>query len=161
MDVQSNDTRQYVLFKLGEEEYGVPIELVSSIIRWEPATPVPHAPAAVDGVINLRGRVIPVVNLKRRLLGVPFEPTPVSRIVVVEGEGGVVGLAVDAASEVSTIEVDEIRPTPETALTPETAEAFEGVAGHKGRLVILLNLDRALPRSEYGSVTAQEVEGDA
>ncbi len=158
---EANDrTGQYVLFRLGDEQYGLPIEVVSSIIRWEQATPVPHAPAAVEGVINLRGRVIPVVNLKRRLLDAPFEAGPTARIVVAEGEGGPVGLAVDAANEVATIDLAEVKPAPETALSRETVEAFEGVANHGGRLVILLNLDRALPRSEYGDVTAQEVETD-
>ena len=156
----ANDTGQYVLFRLGNEEYGLPIELVSSIIRYEPATPVPHAPPSVEGVINLRGRVIPVVNLKRRLLDAPYEPTVVSRIVVAEGEGGSVGLAVDAANEVAFIAAEDVKPPPETALTPETAEAFAGVAEHNGKLVILLNLDRALPRTEYGTVTQQEVETD-
>lgn len=153
-------TGQYVIFRLGEEEYGLPIEQVSSIIRYEPATPVPHAPRSVDGVINLRGRIIPVVNLKRKLLDQEFEPTGVSRIVVAEGEAGMVGLVVDAANEVATIDLGEVRPTPEMALSAETMEAFEGVANHGARLVILLNLDRALPSSEYARVAAQEVDSD-
>lgn len=153
-------TGQYVIFRLGEEEYGLPIEQVSSIIRYEPATPVPRAPRSVDGVINLRGRIIPVVNLKRKLLDQEFEPTGVSRIVVAEGEAGMVGLVVDAANEVATIDLGEVRPTPETALSAETMEAFEGVATHGARLVILLNLDRALPSSEYARVAAQEVDSD-
>jgi purine-binding chemotaxis protein CheW len=158
--VSDQETKQYVLFRLGDEEYGLPIEQVSSIIRFEEATPVPRSPAAVDGVINLRGRVIPVVNLKRRLLDRPFEPTGTSRIVVAEGEGGQVGLLVDAASEVASIPVAEIMPPPETALSVEMAEAFDGVANHGGRLVILLHLDRALPRSDYGQAAPQEVESD-
>jgi purine-binding chemotaxis protein CheW len=153
-------TGQYVIFRLGEEEYGLPIEQVSSIIRYEPATPVPRAPRSVDGVINLRGRIIPVVNLKRKLLDQEFEPTGVSRIVVAEGEAGMVGLVVDAANEVATIDLSEVRPTPETALSAETREAFEGVANHGAKLVILLNLDRALPSSEYERVAAQEVDSD-
>jgi purine-binding chemotaxis protein CheW len=153
-------TGQYVIFRLGEEEYGLPIEQVSSIIRYEPATPVPRAPRSVDGVINLRGRIIPVVNLKRKLLDQEFEPTGVSRIVVAEGEAGMVGLVVDAANEVATIDLGEVRPTPETALSAETMEAFEGVANHGARLVILLNLDRALPSSEYARVAVQEVDSD-
>lgn len=153
-------TGQYVLFRLGGEEYGLPIEQVSSIIRYEPVTPVPHAPSSVEGVINLRGHVIPVVNLKRKLLGAEFEPSVTSRIVVAEGEAGMVGLVVDAANEVATVSLADVRPTPETALTAETADAFEGVASHAGRLVILLNLDRALPSSEYGRVAVQEVETD-
>lgn len=157
---EATETGQYVLFRLGEEEYGLPIDRVSSIIRYEPATPVPHAPEAIDGVINLRGHVIPVVNLKRRLLAQSFEPSSTARIVVAEGDQGMVGLVVDSASEVTTISLEDVRPAPETALTPETAEAFEGVASHGGRLVILLNLDRALPSSEYSHLAAQEVDED-
>ncbi|HEY3316930.1 MAG TPA: chemotaxis protein CheW [Coriobacteriia bacterium] len=157
---ETNDrTSQYVLFRLGEEVYGLPIEQVSSIIRFELATPVPHAPESVDGVINLRGHVIPVVNLKRRLLGQEFEPSATSRIVVAEGEAGMVGLAVDAANEVATIALDEISPAPDGTLSAETAEAFEGVARREGHLVILLNLDKALPCSDYERVS-EEVEPD-
>ncbi|HEX9093398.1 MAG TPA: chemotaxis protein CheW [Coriobacteriia bacterium] len=154
-----SDSQQYVLFRLGPEEYGLPIAKVSSIIRYEPATPVPRAPASIDGVINLRGRVIPIVNLSQRLFGTDFEPTSTSRIVVAEGEGGPVGLAVDGASEVATIAPDEIMPPPETVLTTETAEAFQGVARYGERLVILLDLDKALPRAEYETQAAAETSG--
>lgn len=153
-------SRQYVLFRLGTEEYGLPIDRVSSIIRYERPTPVPHAPAVVDGVINLRGQVIPVVNLGRKLFGKEFEASSASRIVVAEGEIGQVGLAVDAASEVATIPLEDVRPTPETALAPETAEAFDGVANREDKLIILLNLDKAVPRSEYGAVAGGEGAGD-
>lgn len=159
MGEDSGRMGRYVLFRLGEEEYGLPIEQVSSIIRFEPATPVPHAPESVDGVINLRGQVIPVINLKQRLLGRPFEASATSRIVVAEGESGMVGLAVDAANEVATISPDDMRPAPEGTLSAETVEAFEGVASHEGHLVILLNLDKALPGSDYEHVSA-EVEPD-
>jgi purine-binding chemotaxis protein CheW len=156
-----SDTRQYVLFRIGAEEYGLPIAKVSSIIRYEPATPVPRAPEAIEGVINLRGRVVPVVNLGKRLFGTTFEPTPRSRIVVAEADGGPVGLAVDAASEVATVDADAVMAPPETALTSETAEAFEGVVHYDGRLIILLDLDRALPRVEFegGTADTQDEEG--
>jgi purine-binding chemotaxis protein CheW len=154
------DTRQYVLFRLGPEDYGLPIAKVSSIIRFEPATPVPRAPQSVDGVINLRGRVIPVVNLSQKLFGTEFHPTASSRIVVAEGEAGLVGLAVDAASEVVTIDGAEILPPPETVLTTETAEAFEGVAKCGDRLIILLDLDKALPRTDYETGAAAEATED-
>jgi purine-binding chemotaxis protein CheW len=154
------DTRQYVLFRLGPEDYGLPIAKVSSIIRFEPATPVPRAPHSVDGVINLRGRVIPVVNLSQKLFGTEFNPTPTSRIVVAEGEAGLVGLAVDSASEVVTIDGSEILPPPETVLTTETAEAFEGVAKCGERLIILLDLDKALPRTDYETPTTSDATED-
>ena len=108
-------------------------------------------------MINWRGRVIPVVNLARKLFDADFHPTASSRIIVAEGEAGLVGLAVDAASEVVSIALVDILEPPETALTAETAEAFEGVARHAERLIILLNLDKALPRSDYESPTAGEI----
>jgi len=155
------DLRQYVLFRIGAEEYGLPIEKVSSIIRYEPSTRVPRAPVSVEGVINLRGRVIPVVNLGKRLFDSEFTPSPHARIVVAEGEGGSVGLVVDAASEVATVEGDAVMPPPATALSSETSEAFEGVVHYQGRLVILLDLDAAIPREDYeaAAVEAPEREG--
>jgi purine-binding chemotaxis protein CheW len=156
----SATTRQYVLFRISAEEYGLPIEKVSSNIRYEPSTRVPRAPASVEGVINLRGRVIPVVNLGKRLFDSEFAPSPHSRIVVAEGEGGSVGLAVDAANEVATVDVGEVMPPPQTALSTETAEAFEGVVHYQGRLVILLDLDRALPRTEYEGASSEAGEGE-
>jgi len=155
------DLRQYVLFRIGAEEYGLPIEKVSSIIRYEPSTRVPRAPVSVEGVINLRGRVIPVVNLGKRLFDSEFTPSPHARIVVAEGEGGSVGLVVDAAAEVATVEGDAVMPPPQTALSSDTSEAFEGVVHYQGRLVILLDLDAAIPRAEYtvAAVEASEREG--
>ena len=157
----ADDTRQFVLFRIGPEEYGLPIDKVSSIIRYEQPTPVPRAPGIVEGVINLRGQVIPVVNLARRLFDREFLPGASSRIVVAEGAAGSVGLAVDAASEVATILLADILPPPETALSSEIAEAFEGVAQHGDHLVILLDLDKALPRGEYDSGASSGLtEGD-
>ncbi|MDO8964505.1 MAG: chemotaxis protein CheW [Coriobacteriia bacterium] len=156
----TSGTRQYVLFRVGAESYGLPIGSVSGVIRWEAATPVPRAPAAVEGVINLRGRVIPVVNLAKRLLGTALTPSSHSRIVVAESEAGAVGLAVDAALEVASINIDDIMPPPQTALSSETAEAFQGVVHHGDRLVILLDLDRALPRAEYEGAQAEQPEGE-
>ncbi|MFA5843815.1 MAG: chemotaxis protein CheW [Coriobacteriia bacterium] len=148
--------RQFVIFRLSAEHYGLPIEKVRSIIRYEESTPVPRAPAFVEGVINLRGKVIPVVDLGSRLLGTTGERDSASRIIVAEGEAGTVGLSVDATLEVATIPAADIRPAPETALVAETADAFEGVADTNGRLIIILNLDKALPRSDYVGIAAQE-----
>ncbi|MDO9557287.1 MAG: chemotaxis protein CheW [Coriobacteriia bacterium] len=159
-NVVTAESRQYVLFHLGTEEYGLPIERVQSIICYEQPTPVPHAPSGVEGVINLRGKVIPVIDLSMRLLGVPFTGASTSRIVVAEGDSGLVGLAVDSASEVVSISMSEIRPAPEAALSADTAEAFEGVANYGDRLIILLQADKVLPRQEFVASTVQEGEAD-
>ncbi len=150
----SNDVRgsAFVLFRLGDEEYGVSIERVRSIIRYEEPTPVPRAPEAVKGVVNLRGKVVPVLDLMHRLRLGTFVPGPTARIVVAEGAGGMLGLAVDAASEVITIPDDALKPAPEGAVTQESAAMLAGVAELDGRLVILLELDAAVPGSEYAHV---------
>ena len=163
----SEDTRQYVLFRLGPEEYGLPVSTVSSIIRYEQPTPVPQAPPQVDGVINVRGRVIPVVNLLRALSGRDEPISAMSRIVITEGDAGTVGVVVDSANEVATIPLSTIVPAPESVLSAVTAEAFEGVADVGGRLVILVRLDTILPRVAFshsshavGPASAAAAAGD-
>lgn len=148
----------FVIFKVGDEEYGLPVSAVNSIIRFEEPTPVPRSPSAVLGVVNLRGRVIPVVDLLRRFKGCAFEPGPASRIVVAEGAVGAVGLAVDAASEVTRIDEETMTPVPDGVLAAETARAFKGVFERSGSLVIILDLDEAVPRSEYASAVTSETE---
>jgi len=141
--------RPYVIFRLGAEEYGIGIVRVSGIIRYETATPVPKAPDSVLGVINLRGRVIPIVDLCERLGRGRLVPSAHSRIIVVDAEAGSVGLAVDEASEVVAIPVDSIGPAPDAAVSSQSAEMIEGVADRAGRLVILLDLDKTIPRESY------------
>jgi len=140
---------QYVLFRAGSEEFGLPISRVSSIIRFETVTPVPRAPGGVLGVIDLRGRVIPIVDLGRKLFGTRFEPLSRSRIIVAEGTDGPVGLAVDGASEVATFAPDDLMPAPAGAVAPDISDAFEAVVHLGTRLIILLDLDRILPKAEY------------
>lgn len=158
-ELVTTEQRQYVLFRLRAEEYGLPIRRVQSIIRYEEPTPVPRAPHGVEGVINLRGQVIPLVDLGLILLGDPIEPTQASRIVVVESALGSVGLAVDVVFEVASISVGEIRPAPAAALGAETSEAFEGVVHHGDRLVILLDSDKALPRPGFMSAGVAQEDG--
>lgn len=154
------ESRQFVLFHLGDKEYGLPILCVQSVIRYEKPTPVPLAPSGVEGVINLRGQVIPIVDISMRLFAREFEPELRSRIVVAEGESGLVGLAVDSASEVVSILVSDIRPAPKEALSTEAVEAFEGVANFKDRLIFLLDLAKALPRPEFMTPRAEKGNGD-
>ncbi len=150
----------YVLFRLGDEEYGIGIEKVRSIIRYEEPTVVPRAPASIQGVVNLRGKVIPVLDLTKRMQLGEFAPGPAARIVVAEGSGGMVGLAVDAASEVVTIPEEDIKPAPEGAVTADTEAMFAGVAEVGEKLVILLELDAAVPDSEYAQVGSDRVAGE-
>lgn len=151
-DVVSAEASQYVLFRLGDEHYGLNIKRVQSIIRFEKPTPVPRAPAGVEGVFNLRGQVIPLVDLGKVLLGREISPTPASRVIVAESALGSLGLAVDMVCEVATVDSADVRPAPTAALGTEMNEAFEGVVSHDERLVILLDIDKALPRPVYTAV---------
>src|SRR5438067_10891301 len=141
------DERQLVVFQLGAELYGVEISRVHEIIRLQAVTRVPRTPPFVEGIINLRGKVIPVVDLRRRF-GLPTaEHTRASRIVVVEIGDQVVGLIVDAVSEVLRIAGATVEPPSPIVAGPES-EYLHGIAKLPERLVMLLDLDRVLAREE-------------
>jgi purine-binding chemotaxis protein CheW len=144
---QSGDEQQLVVFQLAAEFYGVEISRVHEIIRLQSVTRVPRAPAFVEGVINLRGKVIPVVDLRRRF-GLPTaEHTRASRIVVVEIGDQVVGVVVDGVSEVLRVNGATVEP-PSPVVAGIDSEYIHGIAKLPERLVILLDLDRVLAREE-------------
>jgi len=141
------EERQLVVFRLGAELYGVDIARVHEIIRLQSITRVPRAPSFVEGVINLRGKVIPVVDLRRRF-GLPTgEHTRATRIVVVEIGDQVVGIIVDSVSEVLRVSAATVEP-PSPVVAGVDSEYLHGIAKLPERLVILLDLDRVLARDE-------------
>jgi purine-binding chemotaxis protein CheW len=143
----NGDERQLVVFQLGAELYGVEISRVHEIIRLQSVTKVPRSPAFVEGVINLRGKVIPVVDLRRRF-GLPTaDHTRASRIVVVELGDQVVGIVVDGVSEVLRVNTATVEP-PSPVVAGIDSEYLHGIAKLTDRLVILLDLDRILAREE-------------
>lgn len=133
---------QLVTFKLGDEEYGIDILKVQEINRMTEITTMPKAPFSVEGVINLRGKVIPVVNLRKKFGLDIKEVDAQSRIIVVD-IGSTVGLIVDSVSEVLRISSDTIEPPP-----PITggigSEYIRGIGKLEDRLIILLDIDKLL-----------------
>ena len=140
---------QLVSFSIGEEEFGVDILKVQEINRMLDVTRVPNAPEYVDGVINLRGKVIPIINLRRRFGMQRKERDKNTRIVVVELAAQVVGFEVDAVREVLRISANVTEPPPSLAGS-EKADFITAVGKLEDRLLILLDLERVL------SKTAQE-----
>jgi purine-binding chemotaxis protein CheW len=132
-----------VTFLLEREAYGVPVHRVREVIRVGEMTRVPQAPEHVRGVTNLRGRILPVVELRSRLGLTPAVVTPKSRIVVTEAHGRILGLLVDAVLQVTRIPADTVQPPPEDIMTPQ-ADWLAGVARRPDRLLILLELDAIL-----------------
>ena len=136
-------TEHLATFFLSREEYGVDVRLVQEIIRVSEITPVPRAPASIKGVINLRGRVIPVIDLKNKLGLGDVDLGRRARIVVVKLRERLVGLLVDAASQVLKVPVSSIDPAPE-AVVEIDAEYIRGVAKLPDRLIILMDLQKIL-----------------
>ncbi len=135
--------QQLVLFDLASEHYAIDSMNVREIIRMQAITRIPGAPASVEGVINLRGKVTPVMDLRKRLGLEVGQESKETRIVVVEIEGQDVGLIVDGVSEVLRIPVSVIEPT-STIVSVEEADYILGVAKLETRLVILLDIGRLL-----------------
>ena len=144
---------QIVVFALGDERYGLEIAAVYEIIRPQPITAVPQAPPSVEGVINLRGRIIPVVDLRDRFGMTEGDLTKASRIVVCEAAGTRVGLVVDGVSEVLMIAADAIEPTPEVAAGVDAAY-LRGIAKLGERLIILLDLNGLFGEADADALAA-------
>ncbi len=138
---------QLVSFKLGKEEFGVDILAIQEIIRMLEITRVPNSPEFIEGVINLRGKVIPVVNLRKRLNMPAKEYDKSTRIIVVELGAKIVGFIVDSVSEVLRIPVDALEPPPQMLGNIE-GEYITAVGKLKDGLLILLDLTKILSPGE-------------
>lgn len=142
---------KYLTFTLADEEYGIGILKVKEIIGMMAITTVPQTPEFVKGVINLRGKVIPVIDLRLRFGMEKNEYNERTCIVVVEIEGEtstiMIGIVVDTVSEVLNIKEDDIEDTP-TFGTSLNTDYILGMAKTEGRVKILLDIDRVLNRSE-------------
>lgn len=138
---------QFVIFRLGRETYGLDISTVLEIITMQTITEVPGTDEYIEGIINLRGRVIPVLNLHKKFDLVGDELTRAARIVVVEVNGCNIGMLVDEVSEVIRITKDSIEK-PSNILAGINEEYLAGVAKLNGKLVIILDLSKVLEREE-------------
>jgi purine-binding chemotaxis protein CheW len=143
---------KYLTFFLADEEYGVEILKVHEIIAMLPITRVPRTPSYVRGVINLRGKVIPIIDLRER-----FRMSPAGAgeqcIIVVQVHAIQLGVVVDKVSEVLSITDGEIEPTPSFGVEVST-EYLLGLAKGEGRVRLLLDIDRVLTASDVDSVAA-------
>ena len=155
-----SETMQVVSFKLASEEYGVDIAQVQEINRMVAVTHVPRAPQFMEGVINLRGQLIPIIDLRTRF-GMPrAEHTKNTRIVVTEIGAKRVGMVVDSVSEVLRLPVDQVEPAPDM-ITGADTEYIRGVGKIEDRLIILLDLARIISGAEKRELEASSPEAAA
>lgn len=160
-EIESGDVLQLVTFRLGNEEFSVDILKVQEIIRLLDLTRVPKAPEFIEGVINLRGKVIPVMDLRKRFSMPEAEDTSEARIIVVELKDTTVGFRVDGVSEVLRLPADTVEPPPTMVCGLET-EYIKGVGKLDDRLIILLDVEKVLTEQEHTSLEEHaSLEGSA
>lgn len=133
----------WVTFSLNDETFALPVEPVRQVVRVANITRVPHAPRPIRGVTNLRGRVIPVIDLRMRVGLEPSEIGRQSRVVAVASRGRLLGLLVDAVHQVVHIDLNKVQPPPEDVMTIES-DYILGVYHQEESLILLLDVDRAL-----------------
>jgi purine-binding chemotaxis protein CheW len=143
-------------FKVGRETYGVPITSLHEIVRVPEVTAVPDAPAYMEGVINLRGKIVSVLDLRKRLGEPAIEPTRSNRILVVEHKGKLSGLIVDSASEVLKIPAADVEPSPTESLSGGL-NCVTGLGKYQGRLIVMLDMAKLL---EYSLVRRESTDSE-
>lgn len=149
---QDDELIQLVTFNIGVEEFGVDILKVQEIIRTMEITKVPRAQDFVEGVINLRGKVIPIIDLRRRFGMSSKEYNKDTRIVVIEINGMIVGFVVDSVSEVLRIPAGTVEPPPPVVAGLDS-DYISGVGKLHDRLLILLDLDKLLSSADLEAIT--------
>ncbi|MGO9740579.1 MAG: chemotaxis protein CheW [Roseiarcus sp.] len=136
----NSGAREYITFRIGSQYFCVDIMSVREIRGWTPATALPHAPAYVRGVINLRGSVLPIVDLAERL-GFPQTDASARQVIIVVQIGAqIIGLLVDAVSDILTLTTENIQPTPDVA--SDFVKSFvRGILAFDGRMIGVIELD--------------------
>lgn len=163
VEFESDETDQFLTFIVAGEEYGVDILCVQEIRGWESATPIPNAPAHIKGVINLRGTIVPIIDLRQCFGMESIEYTPITVVIVLkvstdQGER-VMGIVVDAVSDVYSLAEKDMRTAPDIGNSLNT-EFIKGLVNVDEKMVILLDIDRLLSMDEIPNMTtiSQQLE---
>ncbi len=147
-------------FQVGRETYGVPIVSLHEIVRVPEITAIPDAPDYMEGVINLRGKIVSVIDLRKRLGEKEFTSGSRNRILVVENRGRLCGLIVDSASEVIKIPACDVEPPP-AVFQDGSLNCVTGMGKYRGRLIILLDTNKLLAQDGVQNVETTESRGAA
>ncbi len=149
--------RQYVIFKLGDEKYGVEISNVGGITEFSSITKVPDAPQYVEGIINLRGDIIPIINLKTRFNIATVAEDADPRIIIYNTKDRDIGFIVDDASQVLRLEAKDIDPAP-AIITGKDRQFISGVGKFDGEIIVLLDFEKILSDEETELLEEMDLE---
>lgn len=160
-ETHASNEEHVVIFRLGQEYYAIDIQAVQEIVRMQAITAIPGTDFWVEGITNLRGRVVPVIDLRKRCNVTVSDYTPETRIVVVSSATGMVGIIVDAVSEVMRIPSDQVE-VPSSVVNVAENAYLRAIAKLDDRLVSLMDLDGVLPGDgNYGSRLDEETSAVA
>lgn len=158
------ETRQYLTFRLGQENFGIDVAKVREVLDLTTITAIPRTPDFTRGVINLRGAVVPVVDLRLCFEMSKTESTRNTCIVVVEvmldGESAVIGALADSVEEVLDLEPEQIEPAPRIGTRIRT-DFIRGMGKRDAQFIMILDIDRVFSAEELGAMRGQESEGAA
>lgn len=146
-------TFEIIAFRLYDQEFCVKTTAIREIRGWAPSTPIPHSPPEVLGLMNLRGSVIPIIDLANKLGMESTTSIERSAIVVAEVHDMVIGMLVDGVSDILTIRVDQIQPLPEIT-TPYDKSFSEGIIAQEDKMICFLNLTNLFSRTEAEALAA-------
>lgn len=145
--IERNKERKILLFQLAQEEYGLDLSYIREVLRLKEMRPLPRAPEFIEGVTSLRGHLIALINLNKRL-NLREGGTPNRKAIVCQFERGLIGLIVDELGEIVSLPEDEIKPIPDIILRQRESGLISGIARIGGRFIPLLNLKKVLVPNE-------------
>ena len=153
MDADSAVAREYLTFKLGAEEYGIDILKVQEIRGYEAPTRIAHAPAFLKGVVNLRGTIVPIIDMRLKFNCALAEYNDFTVVIILNLRTRIVGVVVDSVSDVLELAADSVRPAPDIE-TAVDGNCITGLGSVAERMLILLDIERLMSGDDMGLVTA-------
>ncbi len=154
--LEKKEERQILVFSLASEELGLDISCVREVLRPQKIYPLPKTPHFIEGVINLRGHIVALIDLRKRLNAKQIEDEPNKRIIVCRVNKFIVGLTVNSLREIIALSKEDIKPTPEVVSMQIEADVISGIAKVGERIIPILNLEHILTKKEVTELSALE-----
>jgi purine-binding chemotaxis protein CheW len=150
---EKKEERQILVFSVADEELGLDISFVREVLRQQEIFPIPKTPHFIEGVINLRGHIVALIDLRKRLHTKPINDDPNKRIIVCRVNKFIVGLTVNSLKEIITLSKEDVKPIPEVVSMQMETEVISGLAKMGKRIIPILNLEHILTKKEVAELT--------